>query len=376
MWTPLKEPRRMKPDEGEYFRDPNSARYPHHPTEPAAQAILSSDPAFPTSDIDIVACGSTMGNLLRFVRSDGKPFRFGVEVVGNTLFFVRKENDPREVIQDIRGFGHSFPEAYTTWEKELKGSESHQRLVRYEFGGFDCVLRFECDGYLEDLATSHKKRALYEKVDDVDISRDLEATSVSHTLSDVDGPLNIKWGGGEVPQGSIFDLKTRSGRYRSEIDKRDILPVLWLKQIPNFIVAYHDGTGLFQDIKVQDIRKEVQEWEDENKTAIRQLAVLLQKIIDIARSDKRGLLDVYCPSDRLEVRKQHGDGLYSLSSLSRAKWEGSSEETPVISEPAPLFKEPIGYGGFEYDSDDEDEDEKKDFTACDTECGYCGDCSY
>ena len=50
-----------------------------------------------------------MGNLLRFVRSIDKPFRFSVEVVDSTVFFVRKENQPDELIDGVRGYGHTFP---------------------------------------------------------------------------------------------------------------------------------------------------------------------------------------------------------------------------------------------------------------------------
>ncbi|KAF2793546.1 hypothetical protein K505DRAFT_417731 [Melanomma pulvis-pyrius CBS 109.77] len=377
-WTPVKEAQRLKEDNGQYFRDPNGARYPRYPTEPAVQAVLTSQPAFPTSDIDIFACGSTMGNLLRFVRSSSKAFRFSIEVVGNTLFFIRKENSPKELIEDVRGFGHSFPEAYTTWEKEVKGSESHQRLVQYDFGGFNCLMRFECDGYLKDMETSvdTQNHTLHELSNGHNLSKAFEAASVSHTLSDVDEPLYVKEGGFEVPQRSIFDLKTRSGKYKTEIDMSDILPVLWLKQIPNFIIAYHDGAGLFQNIKVRDIVKDVQAWEQENASAIKRLAVLLSKLTKIAKGDKRGLLEVYCPSDRLEIRRQYGDGSNSLPFSLRDQWEGSSGQPTYLSDSDDGEGKIPHHGGYSFSYNDSDDDEPKDLTGCSDSCGYCGSCSY
>jgi hypothetical protein len=340
------------------------------------QAVLKSDSAFSASDIDVFACGSTLGNLLRFVRSSGKKFRFSAEVVGNTVFFIRKENDPQELIKDVKGYGHTFPEANTTWEKEVKGSESHQRLVQYNFGGLNCMLRFECDGYLKDSASKMGTTgvALHGNSNDDELLRSFDLASISNTLSSKNESLNIKPGGSAVPQNSIFDIKTRWAG-KGEIDMSDILPVLWLKQIPNFIVAYHHN-GSFEDIRVKDIRNDLQAWEEENKTAIERLAVLLHKIIDIAKSDNRGLLDVYCPSDRLEIRRQHGDGSYSLPQSLRAEWEGNLEEDASVPDSAKAFKEVISYDGYSYESDDEDEDEAKDFTACAAECGYCGRCSY
>lgn len=47
-----------------------------------------------------------------------------------------------------RGYGHTFPEANTTWEADVKGSASHQRLIRYNVAGLDMVVRFEADGYI------------------------------------------------------------------------------------------------------------------------------------------------------------------------------------------------------------------------------------
>ncbi|KAF2189156.1 hypothetical protein K469DRAFT_683604 [Zopfia rhizophila CBS 207.26] len=368
LWTPLKEPQRLKEDKGEYFRDPNAARFPRYPTEPAVQAILKSDTDFPTLSIDIFACGSTMGNLLRFVRFIDKPFRFHVEVVGNTVFFVRKENAPKELIPDVRGFGHSFPESYTTWERDVGGSETHQRLVEYVFAGLKCLIRFGCDGYHGNLASRSVtgNPAPDMASDPVDLIEALEATLVGETLSDPDNSLNVRTGGTQVPQQSIFDLKTRSGRFGSEIDMEDIIPLLWIRQIPNFIVAYHDGAGLFQDIKVKDVQKDVRDWETENQTALKRLEVLLHKIIEFAKADGEGLVEVYCPSvDQLEIRKRFGDGSEALPPSLKSRWEGLSHEVDAEKSKTGI------HSLYDYD----EKDGSGDFTACSEECGYCGQCS-
>lgn len=103
----------MDEDRGSYYRDPNSARYPSHPTEPAIRAIREINPTFNFSEIDIFGCGNTLGSLLSFARDEERTFRFGVEVIGSSLFLVRKTNKPRELIERIHGYGHTFPEAYT-----------------------------------------------------------------------------------------------------------------------------------------------------------------------------------------------------------------------------------------------------------------------
>jgi hypothetical protein len=379
----LKEPQQLKEDEGDFFRDPNAARFPSYPTEPAVKAIYRVNPAFPASTINIFACGSTLGNLLRFVREVDKPFRFNVERVGNTVFFVRKENSPRELITGIHGYGHTFPEAYTTWEADVAGSETHQRLIQYTFGGLKCLVRFECDGYINTSAPVNSPQGSTSNAtasDDDDLVTALAALSGPSSSGLSDGPLNIMTGGAAVPQSSIFDLKTRSGRYGQTIDMDNFLPLLFLKQIPNFVVAYHDGAGRFEpaNIQVRSVESEVEEWENENKEALERLAVLLHKIIEIAKTDERGLLEVYRSRfDHLEIRQQYGEGTHALPEALREAWSLSVCPDQALETATDPGDEETGPDYQGLPSDDESDDEFKDFTACSADsCGYCGRCSY
>ncbi|KAF2471115.1 uncharacterized protein BDR25DRAFT_325386 [Lindgomyces ingoldianus] len=401
LWTPLDEPRRLNEDRGNYFRDPNAARFPEYPTEPSIQALFTYKPEFPTSSVDLFACGSTMGNLLRFVRSIDKPFRFGVEVVGNTVFFVRKENSPDELIDGVRGFGHTFPETYTTWEKEVKGSDTHQRVIQYHFGGLNCLVRFESDGYLGNLTADNDtlKGEPNTPLDEDGLAKAFEAVSVYHPYAATSN-LTLKTGGSEVLQQSIFDLKTRSGKWGKQIDISEQLPALWVKQIPNFIVAYHDGEGRFEKDKIQthDVRKDIQQWETENKAALKRLAALLRKIIDFAKASHQGMIEVYRYSiDRLEIRTQFDTGTHALPLSLRNRWASNSAPGSKVPDiPSPIanalrkMAEQNDNDGTNSDADFGDgfthilpgkslyeDNDDLDFTACSAEdCGYCGRCSY
>ncbi|KAF1974110.1 hypothetical protein BU23DRAFT_579864 [Bimuria novae-zelandiae CBS 107.79] len=374
LWTPLRQAQRLKEDSGVFFRDLNSAKYPEFPTEPAVRALLDTDPIFAIEEVDVFACGSTMGNLLRFARSIEKPFRFNIELIGTTVFFVRKDNDPREIIEGVRGYGHTFPEAYTTWERDVKGSESHQRLCRYKFGGLDCVVRFECDGYLgHGSGPAPRSNPVSTPAGLLDsLVGSLDNVTVGRHISDSKTALTLKQSGAVVPQHTVFDLKTRSGKYRKEIDMEEMYPQLWIKQIPNFVVAYHDGYGTFplHDIHVKQVQANVQAWERQNEAAIRRLAVLLNKFVEIAKKEGPGLLEAYCPSvDRLEIRRQHGEGVHALPPELMARWtvelDLSDHEHDHESE----------HGGVQL-SYDSDSDSEKDLTACGEDCGYCGKCTY
>jgi hypothetical protein len=242
--------------------------YPEYPMAPVVRAIIETNPEFNSASTDLFACGSTLGNLLRFARGVDKAFRFNIEVVGETVFFVRKENDPKEVIKDVRGYGHTFPEAYTTWEQSVKGSETHQRIIRYEFGGLECLVRFESDGYIETPGAVNDATHSESAKDPDDLLAALQDTSISRPsdfMISTHDALTVKQGGTTVLQDVIFDLKTRSGKYKKDIDMSDIHPALWIKQISNFVVAYHNGAGLFEDIRVQNVKNDVQAWAKDNE---------------------------------------------------------------------------------------------------------------
>lgn len=105
MWDPPQGATKLPQDSGKYFRDQNAARHPSHPMEPAVKAVLAQNPDLQTGSFDVFGCTSTLGNLLRFLKHDEKSFRFTVEAVGQTVFFVRRENAPDEVIAGPKGFG-------------------------------------------------------------------------------------------------------------------------------------------------------------------------------------------------------------------------------------------------------------------------------
>lgn len=374
-WTPLVKPQQLKEDQGQYFRDPNAARFPKHPVEPAVQALFELKPAYPTAEVDVFACGSTIGNLLRFARGIDKSFRFTLEVIGTTVFFIRREGSPTEIIPDVRGFGHTFPEAYTTWGADVTGSESHQRLIKYNFGGVECLVRFGSDGYFSELDSSSAKITTPKKTTNpTSLTDAFSSASLGGTTLSKSETLKIKSAGNEIPQSAVFDLKTRSARKAAENDMSDIYPRLWITQVPNLILAYHKR-GLFEDIRKLDVRRELDNWAEQNANDIRRLHVLMRRIIEFARNSTSNKLEVYrADVGHLEIRKQAGDGCDALPPDLKTKWEDCFE----ISE-----RKPTGTGGSTEESfekcgffDDSDDDDDKDFTACSLDCGYCGRCTY
>ncbi|KAJ5504067.1 hypothetical protein N7463_006941 [Penicillium fimorum] len=276
-WTPLSRsnPPTLPQDKGGYYRDKNAAHYPTYPLEPMVQAILTDKPGFSMTGVDIIACNSTMGNLLRFALGHDKPFRMLVEVLGNTVFFIRRENSPTEMIPDVYGYGHTFPEAYTTWSARVGGSESHQRVMEYKFAGMQCLIRFEADGFLPDLVP-----------DTEEIKQDPVSPKDNITLEEV--------------LSSMEEVRIT----------------------PNFVLAHHTA-GRFKHIQVQDVRDNVKQWEEIQQPALGKFASLLQMIVAFARSADDGKLEIEREEGEqvLNLRTQGGVVNDVLSPTVSSKWD-------------------------------------------------------
>lgn len=366
--------------------------------EPAVLASLEADPEIPTKT-DVVACGSTIGNLLRFVRGQDKTFRMLVEKVNNTIFFIRRENSPRELIPEVRGYGHTFPQAYTTWDADVPGSVSHQRIVGYKFAGLDLVVRFEADGYLppkkapfQGSSTAKSKSKSKGKETSVDELADfLSATGLTaSSFKSGSSALQIKEGTSSVEQTEIFDLKTRSIRSKFTKDHlADELPRLWISRIPNLILAFHTrGNFKNEDIQIKDVRGDVAKWEKDHASDLAYLAALMHQIIDAVSRHPNGKIEVsHQQIGVLEIHEQLPGVGDALSASVKARWQSMSPSDEMRSGGSQDDEKPSKEGS-ENAQPDEDESEDDDsgiqwsekvdddFTACGETCGYCGKCSY
>ncbi|KAN0085300.1 hypothetical protein V8E54_001767 [Elaphomyces granulatus] len=323
IWNPPVNNRQLEPDKGKYFRDPNAAKYPSYPLEPAVQAILKQCPQFGTNEVDIFTCASILGNLSRFIRGVDQSFRFVMERVGNTVFLLRRENSPTELISDVRGYGHTFPEEYTSWGRALAGSESHQRIIRYDFGGLRFLVRFESDGYIR------KEDKAERTVESTDVNS-LIGMLRGHSPTVAKDGLHIEEGGCPVPQEDVIDIKTRSEfdfktrTLKKEINMTDLTPRLWVSQIPTLIVGYHNH-GLFEDIRVQSVRGDILQWERDNERSLRKLASLLHELTEYAGTSKTNLEICRSGNGPLEIRRAAG-GLEALPSELKVKWIGDNDK--------------------------------------------------
>jgi hypothetical protein len=354
---------KLEEDNGVYYRDHNSAFFPKHPLEPAIVSVMKMHPD--SFGVDIVGCNSTLGNLLRFVRGVEGTFRMLVEVVGNTVHLVRRERSPKEQIIGVRGFGHAFPEAYTTWAHDVQPSKSHHRIVKCRFGKLDLLIRQSSDGYIEKDEAKSSPAVTSSSTGDQDIANLLGGLSIksSPTKAAKYGELEVVDGGWLTPQSCAFDLKTRSIKAIDKDTLGEELPRLWMMQIPKFILAHH-RFGTFCNIEVTDIQDEIENWEKSHQADLRRLSALLHRIITTALEKEDTLLEIVRVQEGpLEIRERLPDVGVAFSAEVKdmwMKWLGDTEEDSEEST---------------QEVDDASDSGSGDFTECNEECGYCGKCS-
>ncbi|SPN99808.1 uncharacterized protein DNG_02660 [Cephalotrichum gorgonifer] len=395
-WTPMSGTQRFPRDSGSFPLDRNGYHSPKHPFEATALSILHAKPEPPEIDFDFVCASASLGYLISFCLggNEFRPFRALVEVVGGAVHLFRRDNSPAELIPDVQGYGHTFPDAYTSWDSGTAGSTSHQRVIRYALGGLNILLRGEIDGYLPWSAPARAPKAKVASVDELVAGLDMSNLSPRTTTDTETSAIAVRTAGSApVPQSSLFDLKTRSVSRKGDDILTQQLPRLWRSQIPNFILAFHER-GVFDDITVRNVRDRIVAWERENAETIAVLIALLRRLADIVSTSEGGKVELTATVEgRIEVREQLPDAGEVLSSNVRARWGAWLEQARGVPEKggssvavtpatdstdsdveADAFSERIRVHNSAWDSEPESE---KDYTACGaSSCGYCGECGY
>ncbi|TIA31842.1 hypothetical protein D6C79_09340 [Aureobasidium pullulans] len=128
------------------YRDFEHSRGPKYAMEDSVRCITTADRGFISSEVDIFTSEHTLKRLIKFVQGNTTTFRLLVQKVNGTLFLAEKDKEAQTDLD----LGRSFQSAYMKWPNGLTESISHQRFVRYDFDGLQCLIRFEADGCLAE----------------------------------------------------------------------------------------------------------------------------------------------------------------------------------------------------------------------------------
>ena len=229
-------------------------------------------------DVDVVIRRNTLAQLFDFVTMNSENFDIDVEMVGHKAVFVRKEKDIAQ------GFGRAFKEEYTKWDSAVKGSTSHHRIIAYEFAGLHYLLGFESDGYLVEKANRVDKAPAQQQEGMADLAGTTTLLTSSEAPIDDENrsiyEFVVRSGGSEINQEALMDIKTWSGHEVPDVKSE--LPRLWMSQTPNLVEAHHND-GRFEDVRVFDVREDLEKWEELNASNLRKLDAVIRRIIDTVR---------------------------------------------------------------------------------------------
>ncbi|RYP64373.1 hypothetical protein DL771_008767 [Monosporascus sp. 5C6A] len=129
-----------------YWSEELSPRYTTW--KPVFQAVEAMTPDFHFDEVDIMARGSILQELLRFIKGECRRLNHLVYLVGNTLVFeVYRPRATRvtEARQRQMDTGLDFQDHFTKWPEGLEDSVSHVRVVNYRLGHLNCVISVGID---------------------------------------------------------------------------------------------------------------------------------------------------------------------------------------------------------------------------------------
>ena len=288
LWSAPTFPQKLKKDSGHFYIAQNAARHPEFPLEPLFRATYITNPSFDICSTDVVTDRNNLRKLLSFIdpsstRNGLEAFTINIEVTKKTAIFCRDETKTQEYVgpNEFRGFGHEFEKAYTT--TQIGGSTGHHRIISYQLGGLNFIVRHETDGYVgtdsgisSSKAESHTRDGLSSMLGALSLSETTFPPAVTSTGS----KLVIKQEGEVIPLESTLEIKTRV--FHKPLDFQEVAPQLWISQTPKLVRAYHRN-GTFQCPVVEDTTVEIKSWEERKQNDLRKLAALIRKIVDIVK---------------------------------------------------------------------------------------------
>ncbi len=280
-------------------------------------------PNFDMKPIDLTTDRNSLRKLLLFVSGKArKSWRIDVDVIEDTMFLTRWEENLTQMITGARdsGFGHEFEKAFLSLDTNLKESSGHHRIVRYNLGGIDCLVRFEADGYIDDtLLVDQIPTAdeLGQALSDLHV-QDSKAASTSRT------EVKVIERGRLVDDTAILELKSLSGGpARSKM--KDYIPQLWFSQTHNLLIARHKEGLVETEPERLDMEKQFSDWESRNQEHLSALVHLLAEIKQVAKTAKQGKCMLVCNKEERQVLRvyERGGKGFSLPSGVRAKYWGT-----------------------------------------------------
>ncbi|PVH92136.1 geranylgeranyl pyrophosphate synthetase [Periconia macrospinosa] len=271
-WAPLPLPATLSPNSDHRNMDQVTTQVPVHPFEPVFQAMSITNPDMRLDEVDIIVNRNSLRKLLDFVSGKQQyAFRMDLHMVKDTLFICRRERNFGSLVHGPHdpGFGHSFEDAFTKTEEELKSSGGHHRVIRYRLGQLNCIVRFEVDAYYEDSDESNSASTSPQALEDaINLMAHLDLNQAP-PQSAMKGATMVVRRGTFVSSSKLAEIKL--GKSAGAI------PQLWFGRTPHLLTGKHDG-GVVNSTRHTHEGLRFGEWEADNQDKLRKLVSLLAEL--------------------------------------------------------------------------------------------------
>lgn len=281
-------------------------------------------PDFDMKPIGLTTDRNSLRKLLRFVSGKvPENWRIDVDIIEDTMFFTRWEESKFQIIAGRfqSGYGHEFEKAFLRYDSKLQESSGHHRIVRYNLGGVECLVRFEVDGYVGNGFG-----------DDDELTQALSGLQVQspENLFALNPASEVKviQRGRLVNNQTILELKSRSS---TNIKMNEIIPQLWISQTHNLFVGRHKEGLVEAEPERFHMDEKFPNWEVANQEHLRTLVTLITEIRNVAKGIKGGQCMLVCKQEEkprvLRVYKRNGAAFFLPKGVREVCW-GSNDKTP------------------------------------------------
>jgi hypothetical protein len=233
------------------------------------------------SSIALVTDRNSLRNFLSFASRGPKKWRVDVDMIHDTMFFNQWEEFRLMVINGYQdsGFGHALEDSVTTRESGLEDSIHHERVVRYELGGLECLVRFEADTYIQ--TDEDSERGASSAIAPPDSPAPKPSRPV---LKPPYKLVHVISCGHAINADSIAEIKS-STTAKFNISKA--LPQLWFAQTKQLCVGYHRDGLVTKKLEMKDVGEQLREWEVSSQQHLKDMVKVIRELRDIAKVAKR-----------------------------------------------------------------------------------------
>ncbi|KAF7552401.1 hypothetical protein G7Z17_g4355 [Cylindrodendrum hubeiense] len=282
---------------------------PEYPFEVVFRAMEVMNPNYKFDDVDVLINRNTLRKLFKLCCGQRQgPFKINLFGIANTMIVERCEATMEELIRGSgnSGWGFNFESAVTQPGLGMGDISGHHRVLRYDFGGLSCAVRFEVDacygdpsmgvlGEQPESSTDHAKEIS-------DLSASLKGLQVQSPPVDPEvndaATIRVISRGSAIPHTEAAEIKSMK-RLKPP---GPMMAQLWFGRTQNLIRGVHSN-GAFNNIHVNKMEENLQHWETEphNQATLRKVATILSHLRDIVKDSKERACVAVASGTELEV---------------------------------------------------------------------------